>query len=266
MDDHTVQLYFEEHGEGSPVVLVHGFPLDHTIWEPLVPLLSPHARLILPDLRGHGRSPAPAGVYEMRMLADDLLALLDSLELERVTLVGHSMGGYAALAFARAYPNRLEGLGFVASHAASDNLEQRANRLKLARKVARVGVDFLAKDMSAKLTLKPDLVEPLRELMAKTPKEGVIGALKGMADRPDSTEYLNSIVVPTVVVAGAEDPIIPLERSQTMVQLLGRAWLVEVPAAAHMPMMESPDKVASALRELIHVVAGYQPGEHNGLH
>jgi 3-oxoadipate enol-lactonase len=266
MDDNTVQLYFEEHGEGSPMLLVHGFPLDHTIWQPVVPLLSPHARLILPDLRGHGRSPAPDGVYDMRVIADDLLSLLDSLEIERVTLVGHSMGGYAALAFARAYPNRLAGLGFVASHAAADNLEQRANRLKLARKVARVGVNFLAKDMAAKLTCKPDLVEPLRELMSKTPKEGVIGALKGMAERPDSTEYLHSIVVPTVVVAGAKDPIIPLERAQMMVQLLGRAWLVEIPAAAHMPMMESPEAVADALRELIHAVAGYQPGEHNGLH
>jgi 3-oxoadipate enol-lactonase len=266
MDNNTVQLYFKEYGEGSPMVLVHGFPLDHTIWEPVVPLLKSHARLILPDLRGHGRSPAPDGVYDMRTIADDILALFDSLELERATLVGHSMGGYAALAFARAYPTRLSGLGFVSSHAAADNPEQRANRIKLARKVARVGVGFLAKDMAKKLTCIPELVEPLQDLMIKTPKEGVIGALKGMAERVDSTEFLNAIDVPTVVIAGTEDPIIPLERSETMVQLLGRAWLVEVPGAAHMPMMEAPEVVAAALRELLHAEAGYQPGEHNGLH
>jgi 3-oxoadipate enol-lactonase len=266
MDDNTVQLYYEEHGEGSPVVLVHGFPLDHTIWEPVIPLLSPHARLILPDLRGHGRSPAPEGIYDMRVLADDILALLDTLHIERATVVGHSMGGYAALAFARAYPNRLAGLGFVASHPAADNPEQRAARLKLARKVSRSGVGFLAKDMATKLTCHPNLVAPLQELMAKSPKEGVIGSLKGMADRPDSTEYLSAIAVPTVVIAGTEDPIIPLERSQTMVQLLGRAWLVEISKAAHMPMMEAPEEVAGALRELILAVAGYQPGQHNGLH
>lgn len=264
MDDNTVQLYYEEQGEGPPMVLIHGFPLNHSIWEPVVPLLSSQARLILPDLRGHGRSPATTGSYDMRLLAEDIRALLDSLQIDRALLVGHSMGGYAVLAFARAYPNRLAGLGFVASHAAADNLEQRANRLKLARKVSRVGVDFLAKDMAPKLTCKPELVASLQDLMAKTPKEGVVGALKGMAERPDSTENLSSISVPTVVIAGMEDQIIPLERSQTMVQLLGRAWLVEIPQAGHMPMMESPEEVARALNELIHVAAGHQPGDQNG--
>jgi 3-oxoadipate enol-lactonase len=167
--------------------------------------------------------------------------------------------------FARAYPNRLAGLGFVASHAAADNLEQRANRLKLARKVRRVGVEFLAKDMAQKITCNPNLIEPLQTLMEKAPKEGVIGALKGMADRSDSTDILNRIMVPAVVIAGLEDALIPVERPQTMAQLLGRAWLVELPGAAHMPMMEAPEEVASALRELIQAVAGYQPGEHNGL-
>jgi 3-oxoadipate enol-lactonase len=99
MDNKTVQLYFKETGEGAPMVLVHGFPLDHTIWDPVVPLLEPHARLILPDLRGHGRSPAPGGVYDMRTMADDLLSLIDALQIERVTLIGHSMGGYVSLAF-----------------------------------------------------------------------------------------------------------------------------------------------------------------------
>jgi 3-oxoadipate enol-lactonase len=222
MDNKTVQLYFKETGEGAPMVLVHGFPLDHTIWDPVVPLLEPHARLILPDLRGHGRSPAPGGVYDMRTMADDLLSLIDALQIERVTLIGHSMGGYVSLAFARAYPNRLAGLGFVASHAAADNLEQRANRLKLARKVRRVGVEFLAKDMAQKITCNPNLIEPLQTLMEKAPKEGVIGALKGMADRSDSTDILNRIMVPAVVIAGLEDALIPIERPQTMAQLLGR--------------------------------------------
>lgn len=265
MENNPVQLFYEDIGKGAPMVLLHGFPLDHTIWHPIVPLLQSHARLILPDLRGHGRSPAPPGVYEMRMLADDVLALLDTLEIDRVTLVGHSMGGYIALAFARAYPHRLAGLGYVATHAASDTPEQRANRLRLARKVARSGVSFLAQEFAPKLTCQPALIEPLQALMSKTPKEGVIGALKGMAERPDSTEFLNSIAVPAVVIAGIQDAMIPLERAQTMAQLLGRAWLVEAPQAAHLPMMENPTIVAHTLRELIQAAAGYHPGEYNGL-
>jgi pimeloyl-ACP methyl ester carboxylesterase len=251
VEDRPVDLNYEEIGEGTPMVLVHGFPLDHTIWEPLIPHLRADARLIMPDLRGHGKSAAPEGAYSMRQMADDILALIDRLKLNRVVLVGHSMGGYIGLAFARAYPQRLAGLGFIATHAAADGLEQRQTRLKMANKVRRKGVDFVAADMAPKLTGHPGLAEHLHELIKGASPNGVIGALKGMADRPDSTEFLSEIQVPAVVVYGADDGIIPLERAQVMAQLLPRGWLVEISGTKHMPMMEKPEEVAAALRELV---------------
>ncbi len=249
--DEKVSLYFEEHGHGTPVVLIHGFPLDHTIWNPLVPLLEGKARLILPDLRGYGKSPVTRGTYDMGLLADDIKEMLDGLNIRQAVLVGHSMGGYVSLAFARCYPERLLGLALVASQAAADTPERRQGRLQTAGEVERRGVKSLAKTMPEKLTTHPDLVEPLRQLILQANPAGVAGALKGMADREDMTRRLSEINVPTLIIAGAQDSLIPLEKSREMERLLPRGWLVEIPNAGHMPMMEAPEMVAEALFRLL---------------
>jgi pimeloyl-ACP methyl ester carboxylesterase len=246
-----VDLAYEEHGAGIPLMLVHGFPLNRSIWRPLLPLLESKFRLILPDLRGFGQSPAPEGAYSMRLLAEDLRALLDTLKIDRVVLAGHSMGGYVSLAFAQAYPHRLAGLALIATQAAADSPEVRASREKSIEELKRRGLKPLADTLAPRLTCQPALVKPLRELILKANPHGVIGALKGMAERPNAQEWLSTIIVPTVVIAGSEDIIIPIERPRLMTQLLGRAWLVEVNDAAHMPMMEQPPAVANAILQLI---------------
>jgi 3-oxoadipate enol-lactonase len=253
MDTKPVPLAYEEHGQGKPVVLVHGFPLNRTIWHPLLPALAGQARLILPDLRGHGQSPVVEGTYTMRSLADDLLDLLDRLEIEKAVLVGHSMGGYVCLAFAHAYPHRLGGLGLVSSQAGADTTERRQARLLQAKEVARKGPAAIASSMAGKLTNRPELVEILRNMILHAPRQGIVGALKGMAERPDATDWLADITVPAVVIAGGQDILIPGERSRLMAQLLGRAGLVEIPTAGHMPMMEEPQAVSVALKQLIAV-------------
>lgn len=247
----SVNLAYEEHGQGTPVVLVHGFPLNRSIWYPLLPLLEKKAHLILPDLRGSGETPAPVGMYTMRLMAEDLRALLDTLKIDKVVLAGHSMGGYVSLAFAQAYPHRLAGLALISTQAAADNPEARASREKTVEEVKRRGLKTLADGMAPRLTCQPALVEPLRKLIMKANPVGVIGSLKGMAERPNAQEWLPSITVPTVVIAGSEDALIPLDRPRLMTQLLGRAWLVEIANAGHMPMMEQPQVVANAILQLI---------------
>jgi 3-oxoadipate enol-lactonase len=250
MTNLPVDLVYEEHGAGIPLMLVHGFPLNRSIWRPLVPLLESKFRMVMPDLRGFGQSPVSEGTYSMRLLAEDLRALLDTLGIEKVILAGHSMGGYVSLAFAQAYPHRLAGLALVASQAAADSPETRASREKSIEETKRRGLKPLATALSARLTCQPSLVEPLRELIMSCNPQAVIGSLKGMAERPNAQEWLSSIVVSTVVIAGVEDVMIPLERPRVMAQLLGRAFLVEVNNAAHMPMMEQPAAVANAILEL----------------
>jgi pimeloyl-ACP methyl ester carboxylesterase len=251
MNHQPVELYYEEAGQGIPLILLHGFPLDHTIWAPVVPLLKDHARVITPDLRGHGRSPAPEGEYSMREMADDVFDLYRRLNLDCAIVVGHSMGGYVAIAFALAYPHYISALGLVASHAAADQPERRQARYNTAQKVAKKGVRVVADTMPANLTGDPGIARQIQALIRQTPPAGIIGALKGMAARPDNTELLSNIQVPAIVISGAEDALISRELNETTTQLLGRAWQVVVPNTRHLPMMEAPQIVADALLNLV---------------
>ncbi len=249
-----VNLAYEEHGTGTPVILAHGFPFNRSIWYPIVPSLKQKARLILPDLRGHGQSPVPEGVYSMRLMAEDLRALMDSLQIEKAVLAGHSMGGYVSLAFAKAYPQRVAGMALVATQAAADSPERRAGRQHMIEEMRRKGIKAVADGMAPALTCQPELVESLRKMIMLMNPKGATSSLKGMAERPNAQEWLSAITVPSVVIAGVEDKIIPLERPKVMTQLLGRAWLVEVNGAGHMPMMEQPEAVSTAILQLINTL------------
>ena len=250
MEYNTVDLYYEEYGQGLPVVFLHGFPFDHTIWEPLVPLLSADARMILPDLRGFGNSPVAEGVSSMRLQAEDVVHLMDRLGIEKAVVVGHSMGGYVSLSFAQAYPGRLLGLGLVATHAAADTPERRQARYKLAEMAEHKGARVVASNMVNTLTPRKELLEPINGLILRAHPTGIAGALKGMAERHDLTGELSNITVPAVVIVGKADQLLSRERVETMVQMLPKSWLVEIPGAGHMLTMEDPQAVAGALRQL----------------
>src|SRR5579863_629325 len=147
----TVKLHFSEAGHGTPVLLLHGFPLSSEIWAQQREPLATQYRVITPDLRGHGRSPAPAEGYEMESLAGDLLALLDSLGIDRAVILGHSMGGYVTLAAWRLAPARFLGLGLIGSHASEDTAEGRQGRIQMAEKVASQGSQIAADAMLHRL-------------------------------------------------------------------------------------------------------------------
>jgi len=254
MELNPVDLYYEEHGQGIPIIFLHGFPFDHNIWNPLIVLLEDQARLILPDLRGFGRSPITDDVYTMRLFAEDLRHLMDSLGLEKAMLVGHSMGGYAALAFTQAYPARVCGLGLVATQAEADSPERRQARYKLAEAVSHKGARVVASDLVNSLVQKQELLKPIKNMILKTKPAGIVGALKGMAERGDLTGFLARISAPAAVVAGLSDQLLPVEKMRTMAQMLPKGWLVEISGAGHMVMMDEPEQVAAALRQLIEMV------------
>ncbi len=251
VEESSIDLYYEEYGQGRPVIFLHGFPFDHTIWQPLVPLLEQDARLILPDLRGFGKSPVPEGVYTMREMAEDVVRLMDHLEIGKAVVVGHSMGGYVSLAFAHAYPNRLCGLALVATQAAADNPEKRQSRLRQASSAQRRGPRVVVKAMAPHMTPHTELVQPLVELMMSTDSKGIVGALRGMAHRQDMTGELSRMNIPAVVVAGEADQLLSMGNMETMAQMLPKSWMVTIPGGGHMLMMEAPEQVADALRQLI---------------
>jgi len=247
-------LAFNEAGKGTAVVLLHGFPLDSTIWMQQKQQLSQRFRVITPDLRGHGRNPAPEGVYEMSSMARDVVDLLDSLDIKKAVIMGHSMGGYVALAAWNIAPERFLGLGLIASQAGADSEEGRQGRYKTAEKVAAEGSKVIADAMIPEL-FAPDadvaIVESVRQLILKTAPAGIIGTLKGMAVRADSTSVLPTINVPVLILAGEKDAIIPPTKAEAMASALPSATLVMVANAGHMPMLEQPEATTTAMSKFL---------------
>lgn len=241
----SVSLAYDRIGRGAPLVLIHGFPLDHSIWDDVTPLLTPTFDLILPDLRGFGESISPAPVWTMPNLAADIAALLDHLGIESAFLAGHSMGGYVALAFAAAYPQRVRGLALVASQTAADTPEKRAGRFAQAGQIAEDGIGETVAGMTLKLSPDARVQKFVHDLMRKQKPAGFIGSLKAMAERADTLSVLEEASFPVLIVHGGADGLIPLQRE--IQAKVPRARVFELPGVGHMPMMESPQQVADAL-------------------
>lgn len=256
MELKTVDLAVEQHGEGIPLVLLHGFPLNRQIWRPIVPLLEKKCRLIIPDLRGFGESPQEVEDYSMRLLAADVHQLLDRLNIEKAVIAGHSMGGYVALEFAHAYPHRIKGLALVASQADADSPERRQARLITAREVRSRGIRYISEGMPSKLSAYEAIQTQLSQIISACSVPVVVAALKAMADRRDANEWLPEIQVPLLAIAGGKDQLIPVEKAYSLIKLVNKGWVIEIPEVGHMPMMESPQKTADALFQLICAVNG----------
>lgn len=245
-----IQLAYTRHGNGSPLVLLHGFPLDHHLWDEVVPLLDRTFDVITPDLRGFGESTILDTQPSMDDYASDIAGLLDQLQIQKAAIVGHSMGGYIALAFARLYPDRVSGLGLVSSQVLADAPERKEGRYKSAADVEANGIGSVVEAMAPKFTSDEKLQAYARASMERQQPAAYIGALKAMAERLDSTPLLASFQYPIVVIHGDSDSLIPIDRAREVRVAISQAHVVEIPGAGHMPMMEASQKTAEALKHL----------------
>jgi 3-oxoadipate enol-lactonase len=246
----NIALAYERMGKGKPLMLIHGYPLDHTSWNEAASLLENDFDVILPDLRGFGQSTTIETPYSMSDMADDLAGLLDHLEIEKVALAGHSMGGYVALAFAKKYPQRVSGLGLVSSQAAADSPEGKDRRYQAAADVAQKGVGVVAEAMPPKLSADVRVQTFVRTVIEQQSPSAVIGALKAMAEREDQMSHIPSVAFPVVLIHGDADVLIPIDRAKEIKAVLPSARLIELQGAGHMPMMEFSNKTADGLRFL----------------
>jgi 3-oxoadipate enol-lactonase len=256
-----ISLNVLDEGRGPPLLLVHGFPLDHTMWRGQINEFSRDFRVIAPDLRGFGQSnPATANdaVLTMTQFADDLAELLAALHVtEPVTFCGLSMGGYIAWQFAARHPAKLARLILCDTKAAADSKEAADNRHKLAAKVLAEGsqsaVDAMLPKLFAKglVTKEKPWVEDTRQVILRSPPASIAAALRGLAAREDFTARLGEICVPTLVVCGAEDGITPPAEMRAIATAIPGAEYVEVPAAGHMSPLEDPASVNRAMRTFL---------------
>lgn len=241
-------IEYQRLGHGKPLVLLHGFPLDIGIWDSILPLLQRQYEIILPNLRGFGKSESRTNEYSLSNMAGDVADLLGHLGLEESFIAGHSMGGYIALAFGSSYPDRLLGLGLISTQVIADSPERRESRYQTAAQVAEFGMDSLAKTMAQKLSSDPAQQAKSLEIILRQSTRGVLCALKALAERNDQTTTLKSLEKPVVIVHGDSDLLIPVERANEMKGLNPDSNLTIIPGAGHLPMLEKPAETALALQ------------------
>ena len=162
-----IELAYIRQGNGSPLVLLHGFPLDHHIWDEILPFLEDTFELIVPDLRGFGESTTVDIPYTMDDYATDIAGLLDHLGIQKAAIAGHSMGGYVSLAFARLFPDRVTGLALVASQTLADSPDRKEGRYKSAEDVKQNGISGIVDAMATKFTSDERLQDFSRKTMER---------------------------------------------------------------------------------------------------
>ncbi len=243
-----IEIAYDDEGSGTPIVLLHGYPFNRSMWREQVDELKQHHRLVVPDLRGHGESSVTPGLATMEDMARDVAGLLDSLEISRPAICGLSMGGYVALAFCRLFPLKVRSLVLADTRAQGDTEEGKKNREQQAAKALREGMEGIADALLPKLLApdtvakRPDAVKRVRDMIAATDPEGAAAALRGMAQRHDQTESLANIIAPALIVVGSEDSLTPVADAELMHREIGGSRLKIIQGAAHVSNIEKPEE------------------------
>lgn len=255
-------MHHEENGHGIPLLLIHGFPHDHTLWEPQLEGLHDVARVIAPDLRGFGLVEDVPHTMTMDDYAADVKSQMDRLGIAKAVIGGLSMGGYVALAFAANYPEALLGLVLCNTRAVSDNEQAREGRYATAQKALDEGMAGIAEGMLPKMISErselahPDLSMAVENMMARQSPEAVAAAARGMAIRPDRTPMLGTIKVPVLVISGSADTLIPPAESEAMAEKIADGEVVVIPGVAHLSNLEDPEAFNAAVRKFLQRLNG----------
>jgi pimeloyl-ACP methyl ester carboxylesterase len=249
-----LKLHVHQAGNGTPLLLIHGFPFSGQMWARQLGSLSSKHQVLAPDLPGFGKSAASAGEHSVDAYARACAAASDAAGISGpVALGGLSMGGYIALAFARLFPERLSALLLLSTRAGADSAEGKANRDKTIASVKEQGASVVTEGMYPKLLApanyetKPDAASELQEIMKGATPEGVIAALEVMRDRPDSTPSLGAIKAPTLIVHGKDDQVIPFSEAEAMAKAIPNSKLALIDGAGHMPNLEQQAKFDEAV-------------------
>lgn len=249
-----ISIAYHDQGRGLPLVFLHAFPLNRSMWVEQEQAFSSQFRVLTVDLRGHGESDAPLWRYTLDQAADDVIGLLDHLSIRHAVFVGLSMGGYILFAFYRKYAERVKGLVLADTKAQADSEEGKRSRFEMAQIAYTQGVGAIADIMIPKLLspttiqTKPELVQRVRTMIEGNQISGIAGDLMAMAERPDSIPLLQQITCPTQLIVGEFDGPTPPADAKLMADRIPAARLTVIPGAAHLANMEQPDLFNETIR------------------
>ncbi len=256
VDEATIDVATD--GKGDAIVMIHGFPLTREIWDAQAAQLAQNSLVIRPDLRGMGESSAPDGPYLMETLAGDIAAMLDAMGIDRAAIVGHSLGGYVAMAFCRMYTERVTRLALVCSRLAADTpqiartREDLADRAELEGRVDAIADAYVPR-LFAPMTLEKRLpiIDRVREIACRLNPRGAAAMLRGMAQRVDSYDIAEELEMPVLILAGGADQIVPAAEAEQMRRAFPSASLKVLERSGHLPMLEEPDKLTGLLLDFV---------------
>ena len=254
----STALHVAEGGAGDKcVVLLHGYLESMYVWEDFVPLLTPHMRVITVDIPGHGISEVKGEVHTMERLADVMCDMLDAMNIQKATFVGHSMGGYIALAFCARHAERLDGLVLLSSSPMPDTEIKRENRrreIELVRAGKKEALARVAPEagfaVQNRRRLK-DYIDDLVETVHITEDDGIVALLGGMMERVDQNEMLRQSGVRQLFIMGKCDGYISVEAAEGFIAMNPQAEVVWLENSGHMGFIEEPEACAKALVEFI---------------
>ena len=250
------EIGYDDIGSGLPVVFLHAFPLNRTMWEPQIGALVAECRCIPIDFRGFGDS-AACPPYSVDQYADDVIGVLDALQIERAVFVGLSLGGYVAFSLWRRYAKRVRGLVLADTRASADVVETIARRRELIQVAQTQGSAAVANMQIAGLMGKTtrdkrhDLYDAAHRSMSQAPVDAIIGALEAMIDRADSTETLATIDVPTLIIVGDEDVLTPAKEARTIQAGIPGSRLEILQQAGHLSNVERPASFNTVVSEFL---------------
>jgi 3-oxoadipate enol-lactonase len=252
-----VTMSYNDQGQGTPLVFIHGFPLSKTMWQPQVHALVDSYRVITLDLRGHGESDALLWNFTLDDYANDVIGLLDHLNIVQAVFIGLSMGGYILFSLYRNFPDRVKAMVLADTRAQGDSQEGKAGRRAMTQLARKEGPSGIAVAMLPKLLApltvqqRPDMVDQIRKMILQTPTEGIIVDLMAMAARPDSTDLLLTVTCPTLVVVGEKDIATPVAESHYMAERIAGSTLVTIPGAGHLSNFEQPAVFNESLKNFL---------------
>jgi len=240
-----------------PVVLIHGFPFDHSMWEPQIAALRQESRVVAYDVRGLGKSAAGGGEPTMELLVDDLVGILDHLGLKAAVLCGLSMGGYIALRAVQREPARVRALVLADTRSEADTEQAKKNRIASIRGIEKDGLkpftdDFMKKVFAPRtLAENRSCVTSIRDTILHSDPQGICAAVSAIMSRTDTTPALAKIQVPTLVVGGEYDALTPPSSCQALASAIPGAKFAQIPHAGHLSSLENPPVFNRHLREFL---------------
>jgi pimeloyl-ACP methyl ester carboxylesterase len=262
IDVNNVSLGYDDHGIGIPVIFLHAFPLNRSMWEGEMTALLQDGRyrLVSLDWRGFGESEITSEISTMELFASDLAGVMDALGIDKAILCALSMGGYVAFAFLRKYPQRVRGLILADTRPGADSEEAKTNRENVAQiaemqgsaAIADLQLPRLISDYTRQNT--PEVELRIRQMIEAATPQGIAAASRGMAQRTDSTDLLAEVACPTLVVVGEQDALTPPNVAQDYATRIPNAQVVVIPLAGHLSNLEHPEAFLQVIRNFLQTV------------